>query len=133
MTVRRFQGLVVLRCALAVSLMCLSQTANAQQYPSRAISILTAVAPGSPFDLLGRIFAERLRQKLGVPVVLENITGGQGLIATQRALNAKSDGYTLLLAGGGLATSPIVIKNAGYKTEDFVTVAPLGQVLTGPH
>lgn len=104
------------------------QHAQAQQYPSKPISILTAVAPGSPFDLLGRIYAERLRQKLGVPVVLENVTGGQGLIATQRTLNARSDGYTLLIASGGLTTSPLVVKNAGYKAEDFVAVAPLGQV-----
>jgi tripartite-type tricarboxylate transporter receptor subunit TctC len=102
--------------------------AKAQQYPSKPIAILTSVAPGTPFDMLGRIFAERLRQKLGVAVVLENITGGQGLIATQRALNAKSDGYTLLIASGGLTTSPIIVKNAGYKADDFVPVAPLGQV-----
>jgi len=103
-------------------------TAKAQQYPSKPIAILTSVAPGTPFDMLGRIFAERLRQKLGQPVLFENITGGQGLIATQRALNAKSDGYTLLIASGGLTTSPIIVKNAGYKAEDFVPVAPLGQV-----
>ena len=103
-------------------------TATAQQYPSKSIAILTSVAPGTPFDMLGRIFAERLRQKLGQPVLLENVTGGQGLIATQRALNAKSDGYTLLIASGGLTTSPIIVKNAGYKVEDFVPVAPLGQV-----
>lgn len=102
--------------------------AQAQQYPSKPISILTSVAPGTPFDLLGRIFAERLRQKLGVSVVLENVTGGQGLIATQRVLNARSDGYTLLIASGGLTTSPLVVKNAGYKAEDFVAIAPLGQV-----
>lgn len=106
----------------------LPNIAKAQQYPSKPISILTSVAPGTPFDLLGRIFAERLRQKLGVPVVLENVTGGQGLIATQRVLKAGSDGYTLLIASGGLTTSPLVVKNAGYKAEDFVAVAPLGQV-----
>lgn len=102
--------------------------AQAQPYPSKPISILTSVAPGTPFDMLGRIFAERLRQKLGVSVVLENVTGGQGLIATQRALNARSDGHTLLIASGGLTTSPLVVKNAGYKAEDFVAIAPLGQV-----
>jgi tripartite-type tricarboxylate transporter receptor subunit TctC len=102
--------------------------AQAQPYPSKPIAILTSVAPGTPFDMLGRIFAERLRQKLGVSVVLENVTGGQGLIATQRALNARSDGYTLLIASGGLTTSPLVVKNAGYKVEDFVAIAPLGQV-----
>lgn len=116
----------VLTLLLGVS--AFSDIANAQPYPSKTISILTSVAPGSPFDLLARIFAERLRQKLGVAVVIENVTGGQGLIATQRALNAKSDGYTLLVASGGLTTSPLVAKNAGYKAEDFVAIAPLGQV-----
>lgn len=102
--------------------------AQAQQYPSKPITILTSVAPGTPFDMLGRIYADRLRQKFGVSVVLENVTGGQGLIATQRALNARSDGHTLLIASGGLTTSPLVVKNAGYKAEDFVAIAPLGQV-----
>ncbi|MDQ8729212.1 tripartite tricarboxylate transporter substrate binding protein [Bradyrhizobium sp. LHD-71] len=114
--------------AFVVACWAACPTVAKAQYPSKPISILTSVAPGSPFDLLGRIFAERLRQKLGVPVVLENVTGGQGLIATQRALNASSDGYTLLIASGGLTTSPLVVKNAGYKAEDFVAVAPLGQV-----
>lgn len=102
--------------------------AAAQQYPSKNISLIAAVAPGTPFDLLARVFAERLRQKLGVSVVVENVTGGQGLIATQRVLNSKSDGYTLLVTSVGLATTPLVVRNAGYKAEDFAPVAPLGQV-----
>jgi tripartite-type tricarboxylate transporter receptor subunit TctC len=121
-------GRSIVALLAALWLVAIPATAQAQQYPSKPIAILTSVAPGTPFDMLGRIFAERLRQKLGVAVVLENITGGQGLIATQRVLNARSDGYTLLIASGGLTTSPIIVKNAGYKAEDFVPVAPLGQV-----
>lgn len=102
--------------------------ATAQAYPAKSISLIAAVAPGTPFDLLARVFAERLRQKLGVSVVVENVTGGQGLIATQRVLNAKSDGYTLLVTSVGLATTPLIVKSAGYKAEDFTAVAPLGQV-----
>ena len=120
------RSIVALLAALLAA--AVPAAAKAQQYPSKPIAILTSVAPGTPFDMLGRIFAERLRQKLGVAVVLENVTGGQGLIATQRVLNARSDGYTLLIASGGLTTSPIIVKNAGYKAEDFVPVAPLGQV-----
>lgn len=102
--------------------------ANAQQYPSRAITIITTVGTGSNFDLLARVFAERLRQKLGVPVLVENVSGGGGIVATQRVLYSKSDGYTLLIAGTGLSTTPAVMKNAGYKAEDFLPLAPLGQV-----
>lgn len=105
-----------------------SLPAQAQQYPSRPISIITSVGPGSNFDQLARVFVERLRQKLGVPVVLENVTGGQGIIAAQRVLTAKPDGYTLLISGSGVASTPAVMKNAGYKAEDFVALAPLGQV-----
>lgn len=102
--------------------------AHAQQFPNKAISIITNVGPGSNFDQLGRVFADRLRQKLNVPVVVENVTGGQGIIATQRVLNAKSDGYTLLLGSAGLATTPSVMKNTGYNWSDFVALAPIGQV-----
>jgi tripartite-type tricarboxylate transporter receptor subunit TctC len=105
-----------------------SLPANAQQYPSRAITIITSVGPGSNFDQLARVFIERMRQKLGVPVVLENVTGGQGIIAAQRVLTAKSDGYTLLISGSGVASTPAVMKNAGYKSEDFIALAPIGQV-----
>jgi tripartite-type tricarboxylate transporter receptor subunit TctC len=104
------------------------EEAGAQQFPAKTISIITNVGPGSNFDQLGRVFAERLRQKLGVPVVFENLTGGQGVIAAQRVLTSKSDGHTLLIAGSGLATTPVIMKNAGYKADDFVALAPLGQV-----
>ncbi len=119
-------------CVAGIATLCgtflTPAVATAQQFPGKAIQIVTPVGPGSNFDQLGRVFAERLRQKLGVPVILENVTGGQGLIATHRVLNAKSDGYTLLIAGAGLASTPAVVKTAGYKAEDFVALAPLGQV-----
>ena len=121
-----FKACLVL--ATGIWLAAASVPATAQQYPSRPISIITSVGPGSNFDQLARVFIERLRQKLGVPVVLENVTGGQGIIAAQRVLTAKSDGHTLLISGSGVATTPAVMKNAGYKTEDFVALAPLGQV-----
>ncbi len=101
--------------------------AQAEQYPSRAVSIVAPVAPGAPFDLLGRLFADRLRQKLAVPVIMQNATGGNGLIATQKVAGAKGDGYTFLLASTGLATAPFTMSNAGYSPSDFVAVAPLGQ------
>lgn len=122
-----FKVCLVVGSAIGLSVAA-SVPAKAEQYPSRSISIITSVGAGSNFDQLARVFVERLRQKLGVPVVLENVTGGQGIIAAQRVLNAKSDGYTLLIGGTGVASTPAVIKNAGYKPEDFVALSPLGQV-----
>lgn len=117
----------ILTVMLGVAMMPVG-AAKSDQFPSRTISIVTPVAPGVPFDLLGRLFAERLRQKLGVSAVIENVTGGNGLIATQRILSSKPDGYSLLLASTGLTTAPFIMNNAGYAPSDFVAIAPLGQV-----
>lgn len=122
----RFPGL--LACGLAaLTLSVLPGLAGAQQYPQKRISIVTPVAAGSPFDLLTRVYTDRLGKKLGVPVIVENVTGGQGLIATHRVLNSESDGYTFLLSSTGLATGPLVLKNPGYTMDDFVPLVPLGQ------
>lgn len=105
-----------------------SQSASAQAYPTKPITIVSSAAPGAPFDLLLRLFAEHLRKAIGVPIIVESVTGGQGLSATLRVLNSKSDGYSLIAASGGLSTTPFVMKSAGYKPEDFVAISPIGQV-----
>ena len=99
----------------------------ADSYPNRAISIITPVAPGSPFDLLARLFADRLSRKIKQSVVVENVTGGQAMLATKKVLNATADGYTLFLTPGGLATTPVILKDAGYTLDDFIPIAPVGQ------
>ena len=78
MTIRTliFKAWLVLAAGVCISA-AVSLPAKAQQYPSRPISIITSVGPGSNFDQLARVFIERLRQKLGVAVVLENVTGGR--------------------------------------------------------
>ncbi len=123
---RRVLGLVF-SVAAAVGVMGASEVSFASGYPERTITILTPVSPGSPFDSLTRIFAERLSSKLKVPVIVENAPGGQAMIATKKVLNAPADGYTLFLTSNGMATTPIVFKNAGYTLDDFTPIAPLGQ------
>jgi len=123
--------MIRLSCAAASlmigGMMAVSGPASAQQFPSKPISIITNVGPGSNFDRQARVFAEKLKDKLGVPVVVQNVPGGQGILATQRVLNAKSDGYTLLFAGSSVALTPLVMPSAGYKPEDFEALAPIGQ------
>jgi len=102
----------------------LSQPNN---YPSKTITLIAPFAAGSPFDSLGRIFAEKLGKKLKTSVVIENATGGQAMVATKKVLNAPADGYTLFYTSNGLATAPVEIKDAGYTLNDFTPIAPLGQ------
>lgn len=123
---RRTVGVFLLILAVTAAT-CAPALSIADTYPSRAISIITPVAPGSPFDLLARLFAERLSRQLKLSVVVENVTGGQALLATKKVLNAPADGYTLFLTPAGLATTPVIVKDVGYTLEDFTPIAPVGQ------
>ena len=119
-----------LACALTLGLAVAFAAfpARADQYPSRAVTIVVPYPAGVPFDLLARALAERLRAKLGGSVVVENRPGGNGIVATQAALQAKSDGHTLLLGSSAFTSIPLLMDKPGYATTDFVPVAPLGMV-----
>lgn len=125
-TQRRFLGLFF--SALTALVLTTTPTHTfANNYPTKPITIITPVAPGSPFDQLTRLFAERLGRKLKTTVVIENATGGQAMVATKKVLNAPADGYTLFMTSSGLATTPLIVKDAGYVLDDFTPIAPLGQ------
>ena len=81
----------------AAALPAVSRIARAQSYPSRPITIIVPYAAGGPTDTVGRVMAERMRDLLGQPVVVENVTGAAGSIGTGRAARAAPDGYTLSL------------------------------------
>ena len=85
---------VALLCGLAV----LAAPAIAQDaYPSKPITIVVGYPPGGSTDLTARTVATELGNKLGVPVVIENLGGAGGAIGAQKVANAAPDGYTLLV------------------------------------
>ena len=86
----------------AVALPALSIVANAQTYPSRAITIIVPYAAGGGTDLVARILADRMKVSLSQPVIVQNIAGGTGTIGVGRAARAAADGYTLSI--GSLST-----------------------------
>ena len=69
--------------------------AQAQTYPSRAITIVVPFPPGGSTDVVARIMAERMRPALGQPVVIENVGGAGGTIGVNRYARATPDGYTI--------------------------------------
>ena len=73
--------------------------ARAEAYPSRSVRILVGFAAGGNFDLVARVIAERMSQKLRQPIVVENRPGASSNIAAEAAVRAPADGYTLFLAG----------------------------------
>ena len=81
--------------ACAAALTAVSQTAPAQNYPSRPVTMVVPFAPGGPTDTIARIIAEHMRGSLGQPVIIENVSGAGGSIGVARVARATPDGYTL--------------------------------------
>jgi len=96
----------------------------AQPYPSKPIKIIAPVQPGGGVDLVARTIGERISKGLGQPVVVDNQSGGGGVIASQATARAAPDGYTLML--GYVAThgtSPAVRKLPYDAVKDFTPIA----------
>jgi tripartite-type tricarboxylate transporter receptor subunit TctC len=77
----------------------LPQVAAAQAYPARPVKLVVGFPAGGPNDILGRLVAQWLTERLGQPFVVENQPGQSGNIATAAVVRAPADGYTLLLVG----------------------------------
>jgi tripartite-type tricarboxylate transporter receptor subunit TctC len=81
----------------AAALPALSQGAWAQSYPSRPVRLLSGFPAGGPNDLIARLIAQWLSERLGRPFIVENRPGAASNIATEAVVHAPADGHTLLL------------------------------------
>ncbi len=116
----------------ALALAATLASASAQQFPTRAITLVVPLPPGGSNDILARIVGERMSRALGQQVVIENrAAGGSGTVATRQVTRATPDGYTMLLSyTSTFATGPSMYKNAGYDVrKDF---APIGMIAAAP-
>src|SRR4030088_1136431 len=86
----------------AAALPLLPRVARAQAFPSRPITMIVPASAGGPTDTIGRILLERMQTSLGQSVVVENVAGAGGTIATGRVARAAPDGYTLCIGGWGM-------------------------------
>src|SRR5262245_57505956 len=105
--------------------------------PGRTIKVIVPWPPGAANDALGRLLAQKLQDKLGASAVVENRSGGSGLIGTTAVIQAEPNGYTLLASAFNTAVMPMVVKGATFDPQvDLVVmartaVAPLVLVVTG--
>lgn len=111
--------------AIGVMTVMAAALAQAQDYPKRPIRIITPYDPGSMVDATTRVVAEGLSQKLGQPVIVENKTGGMGIIAMTALLNAPADGYVLLTDTPASAINPTLYKSRYNPKTDIVPIAQL--------
>jgi tripartite-type tricarboxylate transporter receptor subunit TctC len=94
---RRFLHLAAGAAALPVAH---SRPAQAQAYPTRPITMIVPFPAGGPTDTIGRVVAEGMRAALGQPVVIDNVGGAAGSVATGKIARATPDGYTIGLGSG---------------------------------
>ena len=115
--------------ALVIATWLAPAVSSAQDFPSRAITIIVAQPPGGGTDIISRIFAQQLSEQLGKPVVVENKPGAGTIVGTEAAAKAPPDGYTLL-AGltANLAVNPSLFRKLPYDPiRDFTPVGMMAQ------
>lgn len=128
-----------LRIGVAVLLsLGIASAAIAQKYPVKPIRFITVSAPGTMGDIIPRVIGQELALSLGQPVVVENRTGGSGLVGATAGAHALADGYNLLLSTSGtmIVNTFVYAKMPFDSTKDFepialVAAAPLVLVVSG--
>jgi tripartite-type tricarboxylate transporter receptor subunit TctC len=108
----------------------LTRPVLAEDFPSRPITILVPLAPGGGVDFVARTIGQKLSERLGKPVLIENRPGGGTVVAAVALAKAPPDGYTLLLTPGAtLSSNTAVYKSLPYDPRtDFVPIALPSQV-----
>jgi len=103
----------------------LAGTAQAEDYPTRPITLVVSFAPGGLTDIPARMLAPDLQARLKQPVVVENKAGASGVIGTQYVIHAAPDGYTLLVSGISEVQNLFYIKVPYDVQNDLMTVAKI--------
>lgn len=103
----------------------------AAEFPDKPIKIMAPYAPGGNIDVTARIIADKLKDVLGVTVVVENKAGASGMIGSDIVARSAPDGYTLLLAANSLVVVPAIYGNAPYDWKTaFLPISHIQSVAT---
>jgi tripartite-type tricarboxylate transporter receptor subunit TctC len=94
----------------------LGESAVAQTFPSKQITIVVPASPGGAIDLAARLIGQKLTDAWGQPVVIDNKTGATGIVGTEAVFKAAPDGHTLALVASSHAINPSMMKKLPYDT-----------------
>jgi tripartite-type tricarboxylate transporter receptor subunit TctC len=112
---------------VATAALC-GPTCAQDQYPSRLITIVAPITPGTAIDILARLYADKLSKRFSQQVVVANRAGAGGLIGAQAVASAQADGYTVLFANSGHAILGTLNKNLPFDpVADFAGVSLVGE------
>jgi tripartite-type tricarboxylate transporter receptor subunit TctC len=105
--------------------------AIAQAFPSRPIRVVVGFAPGGSTDLVARLVANKLSERVGQQAVVDNRPGASGIIAAELVAKSQPDGHTLLVSGSSISTVGSLYRNVKFDVER--DLAPLALVATTPY
>ena len=117
---------VFVAASLLLAISPASAEDDAAKYPTRPIHIIVGFAAGGGNDVIARIYAQKLSEDLGQPVIVENKPGAGAIVGTDYVAKAAPDGYTLLVGASGMAINQSVYAKLPYDSErDFVAISEL--------
>jgi tripartite-type tricarboxylate transporter receptor subunit TctC len=108
----------------------LAESAQAQSYPSKPLRMVVAFAPGGPTDTMARLIADKLGDKLGQRIVVENRAGAGGNIGYESVAKSPPDGYTLAYVDPSLTVNPTLYNPPKFNAEKDFT--PISAAVRGP-
>lgn len=116
--------------AFGLTTLCLATAAHAQTFPSRTVTIVSPYQAGGTSDIIARILAQKLSERFGQNVVIENRPGANGTIGVNQVIRAEPDGHTVLaVASSALTLNPIFYKSLSYDVgRDLAPITRTGQV-----
>ena len=107
-----------------------AQAKSGDDYPQQPVRLIVGYAAGGANDVVARIVGQKLSERLGQPVIVENKTGAGGMIGAEYVSKAKPDGHTLLFAASSMfTTNPVMYKKVPYAASNF---APISMVVNFP-
>ena len=114
--------------SLAAALSAFPAAAVAQDYPTRPIKLLIHTPPGSLVDVLGRLVGQKLSDRLGQSLIIDNRVGGATIIAVEQLRNSPPDGYTLMINTSEATMLPFLKKS--YRTDPIKDFTPIALLVT---
>lgn len=119
--------------AMLAALLAMSTSAPAlpqEAYPVDTVTMVVPYAAGGAGDIVGRLVADELSQRLGVNFVVENVGGASGAVGAEQVSRAPADGSTLLLAGNAIFTTAPHLADVGFEPfEDFTAIANVSEAV----